>query len=138
MLIRDPCSASVRNAMRDEAMSARFYLPEPSTFMEEAADLAEMLCAMVGYSFVRRPITWPARMQYVKGEPNLLLEAAHNPSGMERAIPEIAAILPEKWSLLLGTSPQQFSQCQKHGNTFNAQENEIHPEQENASQQLRL
>lgn len=107
MLIRDPCSASVRNAMRDEAISARFYLPEPSNFMEEAADLAEMLCAMVGYSFVRRPITWPARMQYIEGEPNLLLEAAHNPSGMERAIPEIAAILPEKWSLLLGTSPQQ-------------------------------
>ena len=107
MLIRDPCSASVRNAMRDEAISAKFYLPEPSTFMEEAADLAEMLCAMVGYSFVRRPITWPARMQYIESEPNLLLEAAHNPSGMERAIPEIAAILPEKWSLLLGTSPQQ-------------------------------
>lgn len=107
ILIRDPCSASVRNAMRDEAISARFYLPEPSNFMEEAADLAEMLCAMVGYSFVRRPITWPARMQYIKGEPDLLLEAAHNPSGMARAIPEIAAILPEKWSLLLGTSPQQ-------------------------------
>ncbi len=107
ILIRDPCSASVRNAMRDEAISAKFYLPEPSNFMEEAADLAEMLCAMIGYSFVRRPITWPARMQYIEGEPNLLLEAAHNPSGMERAIPEIAAILPEKWSLLLGTSPQQ-------------------------------
>jgi folylpolyglutamate synthase/dihydropteroate synthase len=107
MLIRDPCSASVRNAMRDEAISARFYHPEPSTFMEEAADLAEMLCAMIGYSFVRRPIGWPARMQFIEGETNLLLEAAHNPSGMERAIPEIAAVLPEKWSLLLGTSPQQ-------------------------------
>ena len=107
MLIRDPGNARVRNAMRDEAISARFYSPEPSTFMDEAADLAEMLCAMIGYPFVRRPISWPARMQYIEGEQNYLLEAAHNPSGMQRVIPEIAAILPEKWSLLLGTSPQQ-------------------------------
>tara|TARA_B100000287_G_scaffold57156_2_gene50234 strand:+ start:462 stop:1592 length:1131 start_codon:yes stop_codon:yes gene_type:complete len=107
MLIRDPGTARVRNAMRDEAISARFYSPETSTFMDEAADLAEMLCAMIGYSFVRRPISWPARMQYIEGEQNYLLEAAHNPSGMRRAIPEIATILPERWSLLLGTSPQQ-------------------------------
>ena len=107
MLIRDPGSAKVRNAMRDEAISARFYSPEPSTFMDEAADLAEMLCSLVGYSFVRRPISWPARMQYIEGEQNYLLEAAHNPSGMRRAVPEIAALLPERWSLLIGTSPQQ-------------------------------
>ena len=107
MLIRDPGNARVRNAMREEAISARFYSPEPSTFMDEAADLAEMLCAMIGYPFVRRPISWPARMQYIEGEQNYLLEAAHNPSGMRRVIQEIAAILPEKWSLLLGTSPQQ-------------------------------
>ena len=36
MLIRDPGSARVRNAMRDEAISARFYIPEKSTFMDEA------------------------------------------------------------------------------------------------------
>ena len=107
MLIRDPGSAKVRNAMRDEAISARFYSPEASTFMDEAADLAEMMCAIIGYSFVRRPISWPARMQYIEGEQNYLLEAAHNPSGMRRAVPEIAALLPERWSLLLGTSPQQ-------------------------------
>ncbi len=107
MLIRDPKSAKVRNAMRDEAITARFYSPEASTFMDEAADLAEMLCAMIGYSFVRRPISWPARMQYIEGEQNYLLEAAHNPSGMRRVISEIAALLPERWSLLLGTSPQQ-------------------------------
>ncbi len=110
MLIRDPGSAKVRNAMREEAISARFYSPENSSFMEEAGDLAEMLCAMIGYSFVRRPIFWPARMQYIEGEQNYLLEAAHNPSGMRRAIPEIASILPENWSLLFGTSPQQEMQ----------------------------
>ena len=107
MLIRDPGSARIRNAMREEAITARFYLPEKSTFMDEAADLAEMLCAMIGYSFVRRPIVWPARMQYIEGKQNYLLEAAHNPSGMLRAIPEILEILPKRWSLLFGTSPQQ-------------------------------
>ena len=40
--------------MRDEAISARFYTPEKSTFMDEAADLAEMLCSMIGYSFVQK------------------------------------------------------------------------------------
>ena len=107
MLIRDPGSAKVRNAMRDEAISARFYTPEKSTFMDEAADLAEMLCSMIGYSFVRRQITWPARMQYISGQQNYLIEAAHNPSGMRRVAPEIASILPKNWSLLFGTSPQQ-------------------------------
>ena len=107
MLIRDPESARVRNAMRDEAISARFYRPEKSTFMDEAADLAEVLSRMIGYSFVRRPISWPARMQLIEGEQNYLLEAAHNPSGMVRVIPEIERILPKRWSLLFGTSPQQ-------------------------------
>lgn len=107
MLIRDPGSARIRNAMREEAITARFYNPEKSTFMDEAADLAEVMCKMLGYSFVRRPINWPARMQFIQGNPNYLIEAAHNPSGMLRVIPEIAAILPKKWSLLFGTSPQQ-------------------------------
>lgn len=107
MLIRDPGSPRVRNAMRDEAISARFYTPEKSTFMDEAADLAEHLCAMIGYSFVRRPIQWPGRMQLIKGNPSILLESAHNPSGMQRAIPEIERLLPKKWSLLFGTSPQK-------------------------------
>ena len=110
MLIRDPGSASIRNAMRDEAISARFYQPEKSSFLEEAADLAEMICNMIGYSFVRRPIFMSARMQLVESEPRLLLDAAHNPSGMRRSIPEIANKLPENWSLLFGTSPQQEMQ----------------------------
>ncbi len=110
MLIRDPESASIRNAMRDEAISARFYQPEQSSFMEEAADLAEVICHMIGYSFVRRPILMPARMQLVESEPRLLLDAAHNPSGMRRSMPEIVKILPENWSLLFGTSPQQYMQ----------------------------
>ena len=107
MLIRDPESPTVRNAMREEAISARFTNPNAATIMDEAGDLAERLCAMLGLEFVRRPIHWPARMQYIEGNPALLLDAAHNPSGMARVMPEIANILPKRWSLLLGCTPQK-------------------------------
>ena len=107
MLIRDPGSARIRNAMREEAITAQFYQPEESNFMDEAGDLAERLCALLGYSFSRRKINWPARMQMIDSQPIILLEAAHNPSGMIRVIPEIIDVLPGRWSLLFGTSPQR-------------------------------
>ena len=107
MLIRDPGSAKIRNAMREEAITAQFYQPEESNFMDEAGDLAERLCALLGYSFSRRKINWPARMQMIESQPKILLEAAHNPSGMIRVIPEIIDVLPRRWSLLFGTSPQR-------------------------------
>ena len=107
MLIRDPGSARIRNAMREEAITAQFYQPEESNFMDEAGDLAERLCALLGYSFSRRKINWPARMQMIDSQPKILLEAAHNPSGMIRVIPEIIDVLPRRWSLLFGTSPQR-------------------------------
>ena len=87
MLIRDPGSAKVRNAMRDEAISARFYTPEKSTFMDEVSDQIGNAMFYDRILFVRRQITWPARMQYIPGQQNYLIEAAHNPSGMRRVAP---------------------------------------------------
>ena len=107
MLIRDPGLPTVRNAMREEAISARFTIPQAESMMDEAGDLAERLCAMLGLEFARRPVNWPARMQYIEGKPAFLLDAAHNPSGMARVMPEIAKMLPESWSLLLGCTPQK-------------------------------
>ena len=75
MLIRDPEIATVRNAMREEAVSAQFFLPDSHDFMEEAGDLAEKFCEMLNIPFVRRKITWPARMQIIEMEPKLMLEA---------------------------------------------------------------
>ena len=46
-------------------------------------------------------------MQMIDSQPKILLEAAHNPSGMIRVIPEIIDVLPRRWSLLFGTSPQR-------------------------------
>jgi len=106
MLIRDPGIATVRNAMREEAIAAKFYTPDSTDFMAEAGDLATKFCEMLNLPFIRRDVTWPARMQIINTKPQILLEAAHNPSGMVKAIPEIARKLPQKWSLLMGTSPQ--------------------------------
>ena len=51
-------------------------------------------------------VRWPARMQQLDMEPSILLDAAHNPSGMRQAVSEIIPRLPEKWCLLFGSSPQ--------------------------------
>jgi dihydrofolate synthase / folylpolyglutamate synthase len=107
MLIRDPMIPSVRNAMREEAISARFVDVEPAGVMDEAGDLAEILCKMLGLEFERRPANWPGRMQLIPTEIPILLDGAHNQTGMARVMPEIEKILPQKWSLLFGTSPQE-------------------------------
>ena len=56
---------------------------------------------------------WPARMQFIKSQqpskPHVLLDGAHNPSGLKRAVQELC-LRPEiqsgNWVLLFGTSPQ--------------------------------
>ena len=107
MLIRDPLIPSVRNAMREQAISARFVDLEPAGIMDEAGDLAEIISKMLGLDFERRPVNWPGRMQLIPAEIPILLDGAHNLSGMVRVMPEISKILPKKWSLLFGTSPQE-------------------------------
>ena len=55
----------------------------------------------------------PARMQFIKSQqpskPHVLLDGAHNPSGLKRAVQELC-LRPEiqsgNWVLLFGTSPQ--------------------------------
>ncbi len=56
---------------------------------------------------------WPARMQFITSQmpskPHFLLDGAHNPSGLKRAVQELC-LRPEiqsgNWALLFGTSPQ--------------------------------
>jgi dihydrofolate synthase/folylpolyglutamate synthase len=56
---------------------------------------------------------WPARMQFIESqqplEPHFLLDGAHNPSGLKRAVQELclrSEIQSGNWVLLFGTSPQ--------------------------------
>ena len=56
---------------------------------------------------------WPARMQFIKSQqpskPHVLLDVAHNPSGLKRSVLELCQrheIQSGNWVLLFGTSPQ--------------------------------
>jgi dihydrofolate synthase / folylpolyglutamate synthase len=48
-------------------------------------------------------IFWPARLQYVEGKPGLILDCAHNPSGIQAFVRNIEKIFPgREFILLLG------------------------------------
>lgn len=63
-----------------------------------------------GYSFDNdkviaglQKVFWPARMQFVPGSPNLLLDCAHNPDGMRAFVETVEALYPDqKFILVLG------------------------------------
>jgi dihydrofolate synthase/folylpolyglutamate synthase len=46
-------------------------------------------------------VFWPARMQFVPGKPNLLLDCAHNPDGIRVLVKNVEAIYPGKKFVLL-------------------------------------
>ena len=62
-------------------------------------------------------LTWPARLQqFTHNSNSYLLDAAHNPSGLARILPELKNIIKAsspkvdeklKWTLIFGTSPQK-------------------------------
>ncbi len=72
-------------------------------------EIIDKLLSSLGVEFnlfeARQRLNWPARLQFIES-PAMLLDSAHNPSGMEYAISKIEPILPEDWILLFGTSPQ--------------------------------
>ena len=140
IVIRDPEDHDVRQAMLTEVMNAgnetlsetpapaKAYfvsIPKDITVLEEAGLLAHSLFDSIGFSTetieqAKQIIRWPARMQpLTKLETSThpyLLDAAHNPSGLRRILPELERYIsqhaPQKngqplWTLLFGTSPQQ-------------------------------
>lgn len=140
IVIRDPEDHDVRQAMLTEVLNAgnealnetpapaKAYfvtIPIDVTVREEAGLLAHALFDSIGFATdtieqAKQILRWPARMQpLTKLETSThpyLLDAAHNPSGMRRIIPELERYIsrhaPQKngqpvWTLLFGTSPQQ-------------------------------
>ena len=65
----------------------------------------------------KKLVKWPARMHFIEEKSNLfLLDAAHNPSGLKRVLPELidnirnlSPMVDNKsiWTLIFGTSPQK-------------------------------
>lgn len=64
-------------------------------------------------------IFWPARLQYIKGNPDLILDCAHNPDGIRAFVGNIQRIFPgRKFVLLLGMLrrpdyPEIFAEIKK-------------------------
>ena len=139
IVIRDPENRDVHQAMLAEVKNAGneilnespapaeasfVKIPKGVTVLEEAEILAEALFDSIGITTenlhqAKQILRWPARMQpLTKRETSshpYLLDAAHNPSGLRRILPEIEEYLlqyaPQKneqpiWTLLFGTSPQ--------------------------------
>ena len=46
-------------------------------------------------------VFWPARMQFVPGNPNMILDCAHNPDGMKAFVETVEAVYPGKKMILL-------------------------------------
>jgi dihydrofolate synthase/folylpolyglutamate synthase len=97
-------------------------IPGDKNIKDEAEILVKKLFQIMGLSVqyleqAKDEVRWPARMQLIEKESNLfLLDAAHNPSGLLRVLPEliekIKTLSPvvdgkQIWTLIFGTSPQK-------------------------------
>ena len=92
--------------------------------VDEAVELATAVFEKIGFSTgsikqAKQILRWPARMHLLsKSETSshpYLLDAAHNPSGLRRILPELEQFIAQHsprnengpvWTLLFGTSPQ--------------------------------
>ena len=97
-------------------------IPESYNIKDEAeilvSELFQKLELPLGkLTEAKKKFRWPARMQVIEAESNLfLLDAAHNPSGLLRVLPELKQNIKDlspvanegqNWTLVFGTSPQK-------------------------------
>ena len=130
-IVRTPRQASVRDRIVTAAQNAGqtdlgetstpallewVNVPEEDTYGEEAMRLCRVLWPHLPHNGQPIPsltaLNWPARMQSISSRrsdlPSWLLEGAHNPSGMRKAVAELVQrpFVSEPWVLLFGSSPQ--------------------------------
>ena len=111
-------------------------IPDGITVRKEAHILAEQALSILSQKSmlegVDELLNWPGRMQRISlpSGHNLILEAAHNPTGLEKIIPELIDLISTEYStkktcIIFGTSPQQdmpamlngiATMCEKIGN----------------------
>ena len=137
IIIRDMKSLKFRNAVLNEVENAgdinlnEQKLPALPKFIEISDDISTREEALILANEVLQSIdlpnnmldkansifTWPARLQqFTHNSNSYLLDAAHNPSGLARILPELKHIIRNsspkgggeiKWTLIFGTSPQK-------------------------------
>ncbi|MDP6333040.1 MAG: Mur ligase family protein [Candidatus Poseidoniaceae archaeon] len=108
--------------IKDSAIPHFVTIPEKCNIKDEAEILVKKLFEIMDLSVqhleeAKNKVRWPARMQLIETKSNLfLLDAAHNPSGLLRVLPEliekINTLSPmvdgkQTWTLIFGTSPQK-------------------------------
>lgn len=137
ILIRNPLDEDVKQAIVEQVQApgqpelgeqqrpaeVEFIdIPNNTSVREEARLLARAFLEKSGLPTSKldaafETVHWPARMQHIKsatqGGHSFILDAAHNPSGLARVLPELERHVSEAckegnagWSLLFGTSPQ--------------------------------
>ena len=138
ILIRHPMNAEVQQAMLDEVQSAGqtalgeqqapavptlIEIPPGTSVRDEGRILANAFLEKVGLPTSAmdeafEQVRWPARMQRIESSitsPHpFVLDAAHNPSGLKRVLPELEQAIAASihtdslgWTLVFGTSPQR-------------------------------
>jgi len=105
--------SAVEQACQSTDSPLTWVVPLPGAYAREAAQLAEAALAQIRPEAVGHVeaalsnLHWPGRMD---SRADLLLEAAHNPSGMERACAEIEAVNASGdariGAILFGCTPQ--------------------------------
>lgn len=129
-IAQEGCPLILRNNTPEVEEAVRQSIPSPelltienipanTSYRQEAKLLAAALLAETDFASAVasldeacEKVRWPARMQLVNSkvglfETEVILDAAHNPSGISKMLTEFGQIIGERsWALLIGSSPQ--------------------------------
>ena len=115
----ESCAIELLDEPKDAAICEFVKIPEDVTALDEAELLANAVFELLTIdtaviSKAKNRLNWPARMQTVEHHSGhrLILDAAHNPSGLARVKSQLIYLAKkhnsaDKLCLLFGTSPQE-------------------------------
>ena len=112
------CYQSLIDEKKQPAECHFIDIPDRTTARDEAHILAEAALNILNQKSILKDadelLNWPGRMQRISlpSGHNIILEAAHNPTGLEKIIPELIDLISTEYStqktcIVFGTSPQQ-------------------------------
>ena len=130
------CYQSLIDGEKQPAECYFIDIPNGKTARDEAYILAEEALKILNQKSILKDsvelFNWPGRMQIISlsSGHKIILEAAHNPTGIEKIIPELIDLISNEYStqktcVIFGTSPQQdmpgmlngiATMCDKIGN----------------------
>ena len=120
-IVEDVAQNCYQSLIDDEKQPAQCHfidIPDGTTARKEAHILAERALAILNQKSMledaEQLLNWPGRLQRINlpSGHKMILEAAHNPTGLAKIIPELINIIDSEYStqktcLIFATSPQQ-------------------------------